>query len=269
MNFGKKYEYTLLVFVDLIVLIQAIMLANLTSFLLIYSTLLVIAIISNRNVLFKEVDFTKPDEQVLLSSGNQLFEAGKATMFATLLAALNSLMLLFFLPQSFPEKDPFLSGLPGLHLFLFLFIFGVPYVVHQLKGEKLEKLFRELLYLEFKEKTKNVPPEELPAFLFEVSTMEEQKKGRIRSLSEESADYYHKKEQYDQLNTRKNDSRVNYNELMEERTEFFKQYFPGISSLFISPTATLNPYYFSEMLKIRLQKDPELIQLFIARNPGV
>jgi hypothetical protein len=233
-----------------------------------YTVLLFVVIITGREVLFKDMDFTKDDEHVLLTNGKLLFETGKATMFTSLLAVTNALMLLFFLPSSFIENDPVLNSIPaGLHVILFLFVFVIPYVFHQYRGEKLERIFRELIYLNFKEKTEKLNLEELPSFLFEFDTSEKQKEpvplveGSIRPQLAERRDN-------DPVSPKKDD-RIDYDELIVERTDFFKKYFPLISDLFTSPTAALNAYYFSEMLKRQLQNDPELVHIFIARNSDV
>ena len=133
------------------------------SFILVYSALFVTAILVSRD-LFNAIDYNQTDEQILVDHGSRLLESGRTTLFIALVTTLDVLLLLFILPESFPDTDPSFSQFPGLHLLLFLFTFAFPYAVHQIRGEKLERIFNELLYIDFSEKLKILPLEEQPDF---------------------------------------------------------------------------------------------------------
>ncbi|MHA1166239.1 MAG: hypothetical protein ACTSRU_00320 [Candidatus Hodarchaeales archaeon] len=233
MSLKSKFEIVLLVCLNLIASVLSVSFANVLTFIIVYVTLFITIIIVSRD-LFKAIDYTQTDEQILVEHGNKLIESGRVTMFIALLTTLDVLLLLFMLPQSFPGSDPAFSQFPGLHLLLFLFTFVFPYAVHQVRGEKLEKIFIELLFIDFSEKLRNIPLEEQPEFL----------RGPDTNLNLEGT------------NDKSTNSALTperYNELLLERDEFFGKYYPSLKSLFQGKNMALNSYYLSEVLKKRVQ----------------
>ena len=94
----SKIENSLLVISNLAVVFQAIALANIISFLLVYAVLLITVLITGRDIVFKQVDFTKDDEEIAVDTANMLFKVGSVTTFVMLVTTMDTLTLLFFLP---------------------------------------------------------------------------------------------------------------------------------------------------------------------------
>lgn len=233
MSLKSNLEIISLVCFNLIASMLSVSYANVLTFMIIYITLFLTVIIVCRD-LFKVIDYSQTDEQILVDHGSKLLESGRVTMFVALVTTMDVLLLLFMLPQSFPDSDPSLAQFPGLHLVLFLFAFAFPYAVFQFRGEKLEKVFNELLFIDFNDKLKNMQLAEQPEFI-RVSIIEMDLEG----VSDNSSDSALTPERY--------------SELLLERDEFFKQYYPSLSCLFQSQNMSLNSYYLSEVLKKRIQ----------------